>query len=151
MGRYPLRPRFRGLAWGSLGLGGALAAAAWWAPPVVAVSAVCGVAFGGGYLLSPTWKLTVVVDEHRLAVETKAATRFSLPWSEVQRVIASPSTKTCFVDGGSADRRIIIPGDGAPAPYRIAQSRELYDWILAHVAADKVEQVGLLSERMAQS
>jgi hypothetical protein len=146
--RFPLRPRFRGLAWGSLGLGGGLAAIAAWTPPVVLLAGVTGVVLGGAYLLSPTWRMAIVVDERALAVVSGERTRFSLPWSEVVRVIASPSTRTCFVDGGAAERRLIVPGDGAPAPYRIEARDELYAFILGHVPAAVVEEVPLLSERM---
>jgi hypothetical protein len=148
MARYPFRPRYRGLAWGSLGLGGVLGAFAFWTPPVILVSAICGIGLGGTYLLSPTWNLEVVTSEEGLSVESRGKPRFTLRWADVQKVIASPSTKTCFVDGGAAEHRIMIPGDGAPAPYRIERRAELYDTILAHVAADKVETVATISERM---
>lgn len=146
--RFPLRPRFRGLAWGSAGLGGGLAVLGIWAPPVVLIVGLLGLGLGTAYLRSPAWRLEVVVDEQQLAVRSGERTRFALPWGEVVKVIASPATRTCFVDGGAAERRIMVPGDGAPAPYRIEQSAELYAFILAHVAADKVEEVELISERM---
>jgi hypothetical protein len=148
MARHAFRPRYRGLAWGSIGIGGVLAAFAWWSPPVVLVSAICGLGFGATYMLSPTWKLTVVTSEDALTVEAGGKVRFSLPWKDVHKVIAAPTTKTCFVDGGTADRRIMIPGDGAPAPNRIDRREELYDWIVAHVPADKIETVELISDRM---
>jgi hypothetical protein len=146
--RFPLRPRFRGLAWGSIGLGGALAGIALWTPPVVLVTGVCGLVLGGAYLLSPTWRLAVVVNDEALTLMAGDTARFTLPWSEVQKVIASADTKTCFVDGGSPERRIMIPGDGAPAPYRIERREALYDFVLAHVPADKVEPVALITDRM---
>jgi hypothetical protein len=143
-----LRPRFRGLAWGSLGLGGALAVLGIWAPPVVLVAGLVGLGLGTAYLRSPAWRLEVVVDERQLEVVSGGRTRFALPWTEVVKVIASPATRTCFVDGGAAERRIMVPGDGAPAPYRIERSAALYDFILGHVAAEKIEEVELISERM---
>jgi hypothetical protein len=148
MPSYRLRPRYRGLAWGSIGLGGALATIALWTPAVVAIASVCGLGLGAAYLFSPTWRLKVVTSEDALAVFAGDKLRFTLPWSEVVKVVASASTKTCFVDGGAAERRILIPGDGAPAPYRIERRDELYDEILARVPAAKVEQVALLSDRM---
>jgi hypothetical protein len=42
-----------------------------------------------------------------------------------------------------------VPGDGAPAPYRIERRDELFDEILARVPAAKIEEVALLSDRMA--
>ena len=149
MPSYRLRPRYRGLAWGSIGIGGALATMALWAPAVVAVASVCGLGLGAAYLLSPTWRLRVVTTEESLAVIAGDKPRFTLPWAEVVKVVASPSTKTCFVDGGAAERRILVPGDGAPAPYRIERRDELFDEILARVPAAKIEEVALLSDRMA--
>lgn len=148
MPSYRLRPRYRGLAWSSIGLGGALAAVALWTPAVVAVASVCGLGLGAAYLFSPTWRLTVITSEDALAVRAGDKPRFTLPWAEVVKVVASASTKTCFVDGGAVERRILIPGDGAPAPYRIERSGELFDEIVARVPAEKIEQVALLSDRM---
>lgn len=148
MPSYRLRPRYRGLAWGSIGIGGTLAAVALWTPAVVAIASVCGLGLGAAYLLSPTWRLQVVTSESSLAVLAGDKPRFTLPWAEVVKVVASPSTKTCFVDGGAAERRILVPGDGAPAPYRIERRDELFDEILARVPAAKVEEVALLSDRM---
>ena len=149
MPSYRLRPRYRGLAWGSIGIGGALATMALWTPAVVAVASVCGLGLGAAYLLSPTWRLRVVTTDESLAVIAGDKPRFTLPWAEVVKVVASPSTKTCFVDGGAAERRILVPGDGAPAPYRIERRDELFDEILARVPAAKIEEVALLSDRMA--
>jgi hypothetical protein len=148
MPTYRLRPRYRGIAWGSIGIGGALATMALWTPAVVAVASVCGLGLGTAYLLSPTWRLRVVTSDEALAVLAGDKPRFTLPWAEVVKVVASPSTKTCFVDGGAAERRILVPGDGAPAPYRIERRDELFDEILARVPAEKIEEVALLSDRM---
>ncbi|MBK7534609.1 MAG: hypothetical protein IPI49_04380 [Myxococcales bacterium] len=148
MARYPLRPRFRGLAWGSMGLGGALTALSFWAPPVVLVSGVTGLVLGAGYLLSPTWRLAVVTSDEGLTVEGPRGPRLSLRWDEIKNVIASPTTKTCFVDGGAADRRLMVPGDGAPAPYWIERRDALYDEVLTRVAKDRIETVPLISDRM---
>jgi hypothetical protein len=149
MTRYPLRPRYRGLAWSAVGVGGVLAVLSIGAAPIVLVSAVCGLGLGGAYLGSPTWRMAVVVDDDALTVTAGAKVRFTLPWSEIKRVVASPSTQTCFVDGGDAARSIVIPGDGAPAPYRIDDRQELYRTILSKVSADKIETVALLSDRMS--
>lgn len=148
MARYPLRPRFRALAWGAAGLGGALTAAAWWAPPVVLISGVTGLALGASYLLSPTWRLAVVTSAQGLTLEGRRGPRFTLAWTDIHKVIASPTTKTCFVDGGEPQRRLMVPGEGAPAPYWIERRAELYDEILAAVASDKVETVTLISDKM---
>jgi hypothetical protein len=144
--RFAFRPRYRGVAWTSIGVGGASGAAGallslpW---PALAFGAL-GVALGAFYLVSPAWSIEVVVDDDALEVQQKGARRFRLPWPDVVRVIASASTKTCFVDGGEPDRSLLVPGPGAPAPYWIADREALYDAIVAHVAADKIEQVELL-------
>jgi hypothetical protein len=39
-----------------------------------------------------------------------------------------------------------VPGDGAPAPYDIADRAALVEAILAHVAADKVQTVASLDQ-----
>ena len=75
--------------------------------------------------------------------------RFEPPWGEVLRVVASPSTRWCFVDGGSPERSLLVPGDGAPAPYDIADRAALVEAILAHVPADKVQTVATLSGERA--
>src|SRR6185369_16921944 len=100
-----------------------------------------GVVMGGGYLVSPAWRLEGVSDDDGLAVVTPKAERFRLAWADVVRVIASSATKTCFVDGGAPERSLLVPGDGATAPYDITDRAALYDLVIAHVAADKVKQV----------
>jgi hypothetical protein len=70
--------------------------------------------------------------------------RFRLRWDEVKGVIASPSTQTCFVDGGTAERSLLVPGDGAPAPYAIEDATALYRAIVARVPPERVREVDLL-------
>lgn len=131
----------------AMGVGGTLGVAAVAALGVALLplaTGVAGVALGAGYLLSPTWKLEVVVDDEALQVRSPKAQKFRLPWSEVVRVLASPSTNTCFVDGGAPERSLIVPGDGAPAPYDIEDKPALYAAILARVPAGKVKTVETL-------
>ena len=59
-------------------------------------------------------------------------------------MVASPTTKTCFVDGGAPDSSLLVPGEGAPAPYAIAEADALYDFITSHVAPDRLVEVALL-------
>ena len=61
-------------------------------------------------------------------------------------MVASPTTQSCFVDGGAPERSLLVPGDGAPAPYDIADRGALFDAILAHVAADMVRTVESLDK-----
>src|SRR5512141_1246444 len=116
--RFAFRPRYRGVAWISMAVGGALDTLAFafglpW--PAIATGAI-GVACGAFYLVSPAWSIEVVVDDAALEVRQGGDRRFRLPWDDVVKVIASPTTKTCFVDGGEPDRSLLVPGDGAPAP-----------------------------------
>ena len=133
----------------AVGVGGTLGAvsiAALGAALLPLATGAAGVALGAAYLLSPTWKLEVIVDDDALEVRSAKATRFRLPWSEVVRVVASPSTTTCFVDGGTADRSLLVPGDGAPAPYDIEGKPALYAAILGRVPAEKVTTVETLEK-----
>ena len=105
---------------------------------------VLGVALGAAYLASPTWRITVTIDDAGLTVGSPKRQRFHLPWREVVRVVASPSTSTCFVDGGKPELSLLVPGVGAPAPYDITDRKALVEAILAHVPADKVQTVASL-------
>jgi len=129
-----------------MGIGGAIAAVAaglgFLALPLA--TGAIGVALGAAYLASPTWRITVTVDDTGLIVASPRRERFRLAWADVVRVVASPSTHTCFVDGGAPERSLLVPGDGAPAPYDIDDRPALVAAILAHVPAAKVETVGSL-------
>jgi len=105
---------------------------------------VLGVVLGAAYLASPTWKIAVTVDDDGFTVASPKRKRFRMAWADVVRVIASPATSTCFVDGGKPEISLLVPGDGAPAPYDIADRKALVEAILAHVAADKVTIVDSL-------
>ena len=145
---FAFRPRYRGLAWSSIGVGGGIAAlaVALGAVTVPLVSGVLGIALGVAYLASPTWRIAVTIDDAGLRVGSPRRERFALAWRDVVRVVASPTTQSCFVDGGAPERSLLVPGDGAPAPYDIADRGALFDAILAHVAADKVRTVESLDK-----
>lgn len=139
---FRFRPRMRALAASAMalaaGLGALAALAGNWA--LAALAAV--VALGGvGYLRSPAWRLAVTVDDDGLEVGSPARRRFRLAWSEVVRVVASPTTGTCFVDGGAPERSLLVPGDGAPAGYDLDDKPALFATILARVPAERVETV----------
>jgi hypothetical protein len=133
---FRFRARYRGVAWTAIGVGGSLgvvAVAAMGAALLPVASAAVGLALGASYLASPTWRLVVVVDDEALEVRSPRGRRFQLAWSEVVKVVASPSTHTCFVDGGTPERSLLVPGVGAPAPYAIEDREALYAEIVAHV------------------
>jgi hypothetical protein len=144
---FRFRPRYRGIAWTAIGAGGslgALAIAALGSALLPLASGAIGVALGAAYLLSPTWKLAVVIDDDGLEVRAGSTIRFRLAWSEVARVVASPSTHTCFVDGGAPEKSLLVPGVGAPAPYALEDRDALYDAIVAHVDPAKLQEVETL-------
>ena len=145
---FQFRPRYRALAWSSMGVGGSVAAVAavLGFVTVPLVTGALGVALGAAYLASPAWRIAVTVDDDGLSVGSPRRLRFRLRWSDVVRVVASPDTATCFVDGGAPERNLLVPGDGAPAPYDIADRKALFDAILAHVPADKVQTVASLDK-----
>jgi hypothetical protein len=139
---YRFLPRYKRLAQVSVGLGipiAALGAIAAVAVPIVA--GALGIVAGAAYLASPAWRLEIAVDDDGVEVRSPARSRFKLAWRDVVKVIASPTTHTCFVDGGSPDKSFVVPGVGAPAPYDIAGKAELYDAIVAKVARDKIQEV----------
>jgi hypothetical protein len=147
---FRFRPRYRGLAWSSIGVGGTLATvslvALGGALLPLATGAV-GVALGCGYMLSPSWKMVLVIDDDGLEVRTPKGTKFRVAWPDVVRVVSSPSTNTCFVDGGAPEKSLLVPGDGAPAPYDLENRAALCAAILAHVPAERVETVSSLDAK----
>jgi hypothetical protein len=151
--RFRFRPRYRGVAAVAMGVGAVTAAvsAVWGGflvfPIVVGGS---GLALGGAYLASPTWRYEVVVDDIGLAVVAGARDKLRVAWADIVRVVASPSTQTCFVDGGEPAKNLLVPGDGAPAPYAIEDRAALYAAILARVPPDRVEEVESLEAVMRE-
>jgi hypothetical protein len=144
---FRLRPRYRGVAWSAIGVGAALAGVAvatMGAALAPVLAGATGIALGAGYLTSPAWRLAVVVDDEGLEVRGKHARKFFVAWRDIVRVVASPTTRTCFVDGGASEHSLIVPGVGAPAPYDIENKRALYDAILAHIDRSKVQEVETL-------
>ena len=145
---FRFRPRYRGIAWSSIGVGGAIATAAsilgFVAVPLA--SGLIGIGLGAAYLASPTWRLAVTIDDTGLTVGSPARQRFQLDWTDVVRVVASPTTHTCFVDGGAPEKSLLVPGVGAPAPYDIEDKAKLVEAILAHVAKDKIQTVDSLEK-----
>jgi hypothetical protein len=89
---FRFRPRFRGLAWGSVGVGGALGAvtlATLGGAILPLATGAIGVVLGSAYLMSPTWKLEVVIDDEALEVRSPKARKFRLAWGDVVKVVAS--------------------------------------------------------------
>jgi len=145
---HRFRPRLRGVAIGAILLGVGLLAAGFAldadARLLAMIGGAIGVVLGALYLASPAWRLVVDVDDDGLEVRAGARRRFRLAWGDVVGVVASPSTHTCFVDGGAPERSLLVPGDGAPAAYDLEDKVALYDAIVAHVATDRIREVELL-------
>ena len=152
MATHRFRPRYRPLALGTVGIGGALvgiaAVAGFVALPLV--TGVLGMALGGAYLGMPMWRLAVTVDDDGLAVGSPSKPRFRLAWGDIVRVVASPTTKSCFVDGGAPERSLLVPGAGAPAPYDLEDRPALVAAILAHVPPERVTTVESLEQAREQ-
>lgn len=147
---FRFRPRYRGVAWTSIAVGGSLALVATVVGMVLVPlgAGAIGVVLGSAYLASSTWKLRVVVDDAGLEVGTPTRQRFRIAWSDIAKVVASPTTHTCFVDGGAPSRSLLVPGVGAPAPYDIENRPALVEFILAHVASERVQTVDTLESAM---
>ena len=147
---YRFRPGLAAFAWSILAIGALMLAAV----PVLDLAGVtrtfavvcglAGVALALLYFRSPAWRLTVVVDAEALTVRRDEDVRFRLPWADVREVVASPSTRTCYVDGGAVSRSLLVPGPGAPAPYKIERRAELYAAIVARAPADRIREVATL-------
>lgn len=143
--RHRFRPRFAGLAWSAIGIGAGLVVLGAVAGPagLVVVGGV-GAAFGAAHFASAAWRLVVTVDDAGLAVGSPGKPRFALAWADVVEVVASPTTGTCFVDGGTPARSLLVPGDGAPASYDLEDKATLYRAIIAGVGPARVREVARL-------
>lgn len=145
---FRFRPRYKGVAAVAMGMGGvSVASGLYWiglAASFPLIVGVVGVGLGAAYLASPMGRFVVEVDDTALAVVSGPKTKLRVAWTDVVRVVASPTTKTCFVDSGDPATSLLVPGDGAPAPYAIENRGALYDFILARVEPAKVTLVETL-------
>jgi hypothetical protein len=151
---FRFRPRFRALPYVCAILGPAilvvalLAGASGNSLTFAIAGAVIGPLIVTAYLASPAWRFRVETDDEGLAVWHGRELRFRVPWWDVRRLVHSPSTRTCYVDGGVPSRSLLVPGPGAPASYLIERREELYDTILAHVPEERRETVELIELAM---
>ena len=145
--RFRFRPRYKAIAFSAVGVGGTLGVvslAALGAALLPLATGAAGMMLGAAYLLSPTWKLEVVIDDDAIEVRSPKGSRFRLPWADVKKVVASPTTNTCFVDGGTPDKSLLVPGVGAPAPYDLENKPALYAAITSRVPSEKIRTVETL-------
>ncbi len=143
---YRFRPRFLGVAFLSLSIGVVLVVAAATVTPdtmstgFAFVTGVAGLFLGFAYLKSPVWKLAVEIQDEDLIVWTGTSEKLRLPWDEVKEVIVDAEHLTCFVNGGTPAKSLLVPGPGAQASYDIRNKIELIAAILEHVPADRVQE-----------
>jgi hypothetical protein len=138
---FKFLPRYRWLGLSAAGVGGGLAVLGALSVAMAPIAiGIVGAGIGAAYLLSPAWKMLVVVNGHGLEVTSPKGVRFKLAWADVVRVVAAPNG-TCFVDGGSPEKSLLVPGVGAPAPYDLEHKQKLYELILQHVEPAKIERV----------
>jgi hypothetical protein len=139
-------PRFRALAILAVvaGAGATIAGIAGLLATAALAAGAIGCGFGAAYLLSPTWRIAVEAGSDALRVTRGKKELFALPWAEVEQVVASPSTSTCFVDGGDPERSLLVPGFGAPASYDITNKATLVASILEAVPSERVTEVETL-------
>ncbi len=138
---YRFKPRFVGVAFVSLSLGVMLITASATLTPdrfssifALATGSV-GVFLSFLYLRSPVWRLAVDIQERDLVIWSGTVEKLRLPWSDVTRVVMDSDRELCFVDGGTPEKSLLVPGPAAPASYVIAKREQLIDAILAHVPA----------------
>jgi hypothetical protein len=140
---FRFRPRFQAIPWIVASVGAAMLAYAVFARldgasrTFALVAGAIGPFIALAYLRSPAWKLVVVVDEVAFEVRGGEKIRFRLEWTEVKELVYSTKFPTAFLDGGVPERSLLIPGPGAPAPYRIERSEELVAFVRARVPAEK--------------
>lgn len=141
---YRFRPRFLGLAFLSSSIGVVLIASSFTLTPdrmsgiFALLTGAAGLVFGFAYLRSPVWRLAVEVQDDYLVVWNGLAERMRLPWSEVQKVVVDHEQQTCYVDGGTPEQSLLVPGPGANASYDIKDKGKLIEDILARVPDELV-------------
>ena len=147
--RFFLRPRFVFLAGTTIVIGFLffIAGIVLEEQTLMIIIGLVGIILSSLYLFSSAWKLYIHVDKTAIEViDHKNKVHVTLPWNEIEKVIASPSTHTCYIDSGDTRSSILIPGVGATASYSIKYHKELFHLILNHVPDNRVLYVDLLEE-----
>jgi anthranilate/para-aminobenzoate synthase component II len=55
-------------------------------------------------------------------------------------VVVDAEHLTCYVDGGTPDKSLLVPGPGAPASYDIKNKADLIAEILERVPSERVQE-----------
>jgi len=124
MATHRFRPRYRPLALGTVGIGGALvgiaAVAGFVALPLV--TGVLGMALGGAYLGMPMWRLAVTVDELDGSGDLSSALEvaaYRIATEAMTNTLRHAQATGCEVqlryDGIRLDLRVADDGSGEPA------------------------------------
>ena len=92
------------------------------------------------YFLQPAWRMRVTVDAETFEISRGDNIRVRLAWGDVKRLLVVPRWKVAFLDGGEPEKSFLLTGPGAPGPYRIDRRETLYDFLVAHVPKDKIEE-----------
>lgn len=141
---YRFKPRFVGVAFVSLSFGVVLIAASATLTPdrfssvFAFITGTAALLLSFLYLRSPVWKLAVDVQESGLVLWSGTEEKLRLSWADITRVVVDKDREMCFVDGGSPEVSIMVPGPAAPASYVVAKREQLIEAILAHIPADKI-------------
>jgi hypothetical protein len=150
---FAFRPRFKGIAYLAMMSGPAAALAGYLSgylgALVATVIGCAGIMLGVGYLRSPAWRFVVTVNDSGLSVSRGDREVLKLDWDEISKVVASPSTHTCYVDGGTPAQSLLVPGEGASASYDIDNKSELVGLIIEGVADEQLEIVDYLDRYLA--
>jgi hypothetical protein len=148
--RFRFRPKFLviPIAASAMGIAAAVVGLISGMNPLAAIAiGSFGPLLGFLYLRAPAWRYSVVVEDETIAVFLGDTLRFRLPWNEVKEVVCNDELKVLFLDGGAPEKSLLVPGPGAPAPYRIEDAARLYDLILAHVPPERCRRVASLERR----
>jgi hypothetical protein len=146
-GVHRFRPRYRAIPWVVAAVGLAMLAfallgqASGASRTFAIVAGAIGPIIALAYLRSGVWKIEVAVDDQGMTVRKGSQVRFQLPWSEVKEVVYSEHYPTLFIDGGTPERSLLVPGPGVPAQYRIERNEELCTFVRAHVPREKQRAV----------
>jgi hypothetical protein len=100
-------------------------------------AAIVGLVIAFLHWFSPAWSLLVELDDQGLRVLRKDDVRLQLGWHEVERLLVDREHSTAVVDGGTAERRLLVPGPGLSGPYRIEDRGRLIIELCARVPIER--------------
>ena len=93
------------------------------------------------YLLSPAWSIAITTDDDGVTVTKRNQVSFQVAWSDIEVLVIDAASNTCFIDTGSPDTSILVPGPGAPAGYDVEDKAELIAELRTRVPAETIREV----------